>query len=232
MSTVDQPRPIRSFVRREGRLTTAQQRALDELWPRYGLDAGGPPLDLDGVFGRSAPRVLEIGFGDGGVLLELARNRPEYDFLGIEVHRPGVGRLLHRLAEAELTNVRVICADAVVLLRERFRDASLDRINIFFPDPWPKKRHHKRRLIQPPVVALLAARLRPDGLLHLATDWPPYAEQMLEGVTASGVFVNLAEGFARGPGDRPPSKFERRGLRLGHPVHDLRFRRRRPGEST
>lgn len=219
-------RHIRSFVRREGRLTTSQQRALEAYRSVYGLDGEGSRLDLDAVFGRAAPRVLEIGFGDGEALLAMARTRTESDFLGIEVHRPGVGHLLRRLAEERLTNVRVVCTDAVPFLQQRLPPASLDRINLYFPDPWPKKRHHKRRLIQPAFTALLTTRLKPGGLLHLATDWPPYAEWMLEVLSDTKGLINQCESYAISPAaGRPPTKFERRGQRLGHDVRDLLFRR-------
>lgn len=219
-------RPIRSFVRREGRMTDAQRRALETLWPKYGLEPGESPLDLDALFGRRAPRLLEIGFGMGDALLEMAERHPENDYLGIEVHRPGVGRLLARLEEKGLRNVRVICADAVEVLRKAIPDASLDAVYLFFPDPWPKKRHHKRRIVQPPFVALLGQKLTHGGILHMATDWEDYAQYMLAVLSAAPGFANTA-----GPGaftprqeERPMTKFERRGERLGHPVWDLVFR--------
>ncbi|HXH02607.1 MAG TPA: tRNA (guanosine(46)-N7)-methyltransferase TrmB [Candidatus Competibacteraceae bacterium] len=221
-------RQIRSFVRREGRLTPAQQRAMETLWARLGLAAGAELLDLDRIFGRAAPRILEIGFGNGECLASMAQAQPECDFLGIEVHRPGVGHLLLRLEQLGLSNVRVLCADAVEALGGRFPDASLDRIQIYFPDPWPKKRHHKRRLIQPQFVALLARKLKPGGRLHLATDWEHYAQHMLEVLNAAPEFVNTADdgGFVPRPDYRPLTKFERRGLGLGHGVWDLLFERR------
>lgn len=225
-------RAIRSFVLRQGRLTPGQQRALDQHWPRYGLDWPPPtrPLDFDQVFGRRAPRVLEIGFGNGEVLLAGALAEPQRDFIGIEVHRPGVGRLLREASAAGVTNLRVFNADAVEVLREGIAAAALDEVRIYFPDPWHKKRHHKRRLIQPGFVALLAGRLRPGGLVHLATDWQDYAEQMLAVMQASPDFDNLAAdaGFSPRPQWRPPSHFERRGQRLGHGVWDLLYRRRAP----
>lgn len=221
-------RRIRSFVRREGRLTAAQQRALTRLWGRYGVDPPTGQLDLERAFGRAAERVLEIGFGDGEALALTAQARPALDFLGIETHRPGVGHLLLTLERLALTNVRVLCMDAVEALERHLPPASLDRIQIFFPDPWPKLRHHKRRLIQPAVVGLLADAIKPGGLLHLATDWEDYAGQMLAVVEADDRFGNLtgAGRFAPRPADRPITKFERRGRRLGHPVYDLLFRRR------
>jgi len=219
-------RPVRSYVRRAGRVTRAQARALAELWPEFGVDGEGP-LDLAALFGREAPRVLEIGFGMGDALAAMAAAHPERDYLAIDVHDAGVGRLLRLVHEAGLRNVRVAHGDAVPLLRERIAAGALDAVLIFFPDPWPKKRHHKRRLIQAPFVSLLAERLRGDGLLHLATDWAPYAEQMLEVVESDGRFQNLAgpHRHAADPGERPPTRFERRGARLGHAIADMRFRR-------
>ena len=176
-------RTIRSFVRREGRITRAQEQALTRLWPRFGLEAGAP-FDLDACFGRHAPRTLEIGFGNGESLAGMAAEEPAMDFLGIEVHRPGVGHLLLELERRDLGNVRVMCADAVQVLEHCLPDASFDRVLLFFPDPWPKKRHHKRRILQPGLVELLARTLRPDGILHMATDWEDYAQHMLEEVMA------------------------------------------------
>lgn len=223
-------RNVRSFVRREGRMTRAQTRAWAELWPRWGLALPARPttLDLDALFGRTgAPRVLEIGFGDGEALASLAGHHPEWDLLGVEVHRPGVGHLLLTLETAGLENVRVLAEDAVPLLRDHLPVASLDRIHVWFPDPWPKKRHHKRRLLQPAVTGLMASRLRPGGVLHFATDWEPYAEQVLAVLEATPGLVNerLPGAWAEGPGERPQTRFERRGRRLGHRVRDLRYRR-------
>lgn len=219
-------RHVRSFVRREGRITRSQQRALDELLPRFGLEPAGV-LDLDGVFGRHAPRTLEIGFGNGASLAQMAAAAPEQDFLGIEVHRPGVGHLLLEIEQRALSNVRVICADAVEILRDHLAPGSLDRVLLFFPDPWPKKRHHKRRILQPEFVALIRDRLKPGGVFHMATDWQDYAEQMLEVMDAQPGFVNSAGRghYAPKPDHRPETKFERRGLRLGHGVWDLVFAR-------
>ena len=218
-------RSIRSFVRREGRLTRGQQRALDLLWPQFGIEAGEGPLELDTLFGRSAPKVLEIGFGMGASLAQMAAAKPDWDFLGIEVHRPGVGTLLRHIEEQGLSNVRVICADAVEVLKQRIPDASLDRVQLFFPDPWHKKRHHKRRIVQPEFVALIAAKLKPGGVFHLATDWENYAQHMLAVLSASPQFRNQAgEGhYAPRPEERPLTKFEQRGQRLGHGVWDLLF---------
>ena len=235
VSTAQQPAPrrIRSFVLRAGRITVAQQRALEALWPRYGLEPPSPsaaPLDLDAVFGRRAPRSLEIGFGNGDNLLALAAAHPERDFIGVEVHRAGVGHLLLGAEAAGLANLRVICHDAVEVLEHAIAPAALDEVLILFPDPWHKKRHHKRRLVQPAFVALLASRLAPGGRLQLATDWEPYAQQMLEVVGASADFVNLAgaSGYMPRPAWRALTRFERRGQRLGHGVRDLSFERR-PG---
>jgi tRNA (guanine-N7-)-methyltransferase len=223
------PRKIRSFVLRAGRITAAQQRALTELWPRYGLDLASTnqPFDLDQIFGRVAPRSFEIGFGNGENLIGLARAHPERDFIGVEVHRSGVGHLLLELSALQLSNVRVICHDAVEVLDHRIAPSALDEILILFPDPWHKKRHHKRRLIQPEFVSLVASRLRKGGTLQLATDWEPYALQMLEVVSCHPMFVNLAdaEGFMPRPEWRALTRFERRGHRLGHGVWDLSFER-------
>ena len=221
------PRGIRSFVTRSGRITSAQERALEELWPRYGVELGAAPLDLDALFGRRARRVAEIGFGNGDNLLALAASRPEEDFLGIEVHRPGVGRMLLQLQERAIGNVRVVCRDAVEVLGRYFGGPCLDEILVLFPDPWPKKRHHKRRLIQPPFVALLAERLKAGGALRLATDWEPYAAEMLATLSAEPRLRNVAAdgGFIPRPAERSPTRFERRGERLGHQVWDLEFSR-------
>jgi tRNA (guanine-N7-)-methyltransferase len=221
------PRGIRSFTLRGGRITEAQQRALDVFWPRYGIDFELQPLELDTIFGRHAPRVLEIGFGNGENLASLAAAHPDRDYLGVEVHRPGVGRLLLSADEARLTNVKVICHDAVEVLERQLPERCCDEVLILFPDPWPKKRHHKRRLIQSAFVELVASRLKPGGLLRLATDWAPYAEQMLQTLKASPTLENLAShgDFAERP-ERAVTRFERRGKRLGHDVWDLIFRRR------
>ncbi|HVS78168.1 MAG TPA: tRNA (guanosine(46)-N7)-methyltransferase TrmB [Steroidobacteraceae bacterium] len=223
----DHRRAIRSFVTRSGRITPAQERALEALWPKYGIELGGAPLDLDAIFGRRARRVAEIGFGNGENLLALAAARPAEDFLGIEVHRPGVGRLLLQLEQRALGNVRVLCHDAVEVLERYLQGQCLDEILILFPDPWPKKRHHKRRLIQPPFAGLLAARLKEGGALRLATDWEPYAEEMLTTLSAEARLRNVAAdgGFVPRPAERSPTRFERRGERLGHQVWDLEFRR-------
>jgi tRNA (guanine-N7-)-methyltransferase len=226
MATPAEPRRIRSFVLRQGRMTTAQNRALDELLPRYGAPEGR--LDLTQLFGREARRTLEIGFGDGETLLELARLHPDENYLGIEVHRPGVGRLLMALESAGLTNVRVLNADAVQVLDARLPDGSLDALLTYFPDPWPKKRHHKRRLVQPEFAALVARKLKAGGRWHLATDWEDYALQMLAVLNDAPGFSSLSASgeWVPRPPERPATKFERRGLKLGHRVHDLVFTRR------
>lgn len=222
-------RPIRSFVLREGRLTQAQDRAFAELWPRLGLDwTPGTLLDPQTLFGPNAPVYLEIGFGNGETLATMAEAHPERRYLGVEVHRPGVGHLLLELDRRKLANVRVLRQDAVELLAQGLPAASLDGVYLFFPDPWPKQRHHKRRILNPAFVASLARVLRPGGTFHAATDWTPYAEQMLAVLTqAAPIFVNAAPagGYCERPAERPETKFERRGQRLGHAVHDLVFRR-------
>ena len=226
--SVEYPRSIRSFVIRAGRLTDAQRRALEELWPRFGLEFDAQLLDLDAVFGRRAPRVVEIGFGNGEHLAAMAAQRPEHDFLGIEVHPPGVGRLLLALAATNLHNVRVSAHDAVEVLETQIPHDSLDEVQILFPDPWHKKRHHKRRLIQSPFADCVARRLKTGGLLRLATDWEPYAEHMRQVLDASLLLENVASGggFLEGLRERAPTRFERRGERLGHAIRELAYRRR------
>jgi len=225
MSSPDQTH-IRSYVLRQGRVSNAQQRARQELLPRYGIPYVPDALDLSAVFGRTAPRILEIGFGMGETTAAMAAAHPEQDYLGIEVHTPGVGALLKTAGELGLTNLRVVQHDAVEVVRDMIAPRTLDAIHVFFPDPWPKKRHHKRRLLQPRFVALLASRLQPGGYLHCATDWQDYAEQMLSVLSAETTLVNTADTFAPRPDHRPETKFESRGLRLGHEVWDLVFRRR------
>jgi tRNA (guanine-N7-)-methyltransferase len=223
------PRSIRSFVIRAGRVTDAQQRAMSELWPVYGLDFDPlRSLDLAAIFGRAAPRTLEIGFGNGENLATLAAAHRDRDYLGIEVHRAGVGRLLQTARDAQLTNLRVISHDAVEVLEQSIAPGTLDEVLILFPDPWHKKRHHKRRIVQPAFVALLADRLRAGGRLSLATDWQPYAEWMLEVLGAEPALENLAPDgrFVSRPEWRTLTRFEARGERLGHDVCDLAFRRR------
>lgn len=222
----EHPRAIRSFVTRAGRITPAQERALETLWPKYGLEPQAA-IDLDACFGRRAGRVVEIGFGNGEHLLAQANAHPERDFLGIEVHRPGVGRLMLQLDALGIGNVRVICHDAVEVLQRCLPPQCLAGIFILFPDPWPKKRHHKRRLIQPDFIGLLATRLETGGTLHLATDWAPYAEEMLSHLSAEPRLRNLSPqgGFVQRPEERQATRFERRGERLGHSVWDLTFAR-------
>ena len=220
--------PIRSFVMRAGRMTAGQTRALEELWPRYGLNYSAMPLDLPALFGRDAPRTLEIGFGNGEHLASLAAAHPERDYLGIEVHRPGVGHLLMLAGNSGLRNLRVSDHDAVEVLREQLPPGSLDEVLLLFPDPWHKKRHNKRRLVQPPFVELVASRLRTGGVFRLATDWEDYAQQMLEVLGAAAtLFTNLSPSgdWMPRPEERAPTRFEKRGARLGHGVWDLSFRR-------
>ena len=220
-------RGIRSFVVRAGRMTAAQERAWTELWPRYGIETSGTPLDLHALFGRDAPLTLEVGFGNGESLVSLAAAHPERDFLGLEVHRPGVGHLMLRAEELGLTNVRAVCRDAVEVLQQCIAPRSLDEVLLYFPDPWPKKRHHKRRIVQPEFVALVANRLRDGGTFRMATDWQPYSEHMLEVASGCAQLRNASPdgGFVPRPESRPVTRFERRGQRLGHGVWDLAFTR-------
>ena len=222
---------IRSYVLRAGRVGSGQARALAEIGPQFMLPYQPAVLDLDAVFGRAAsnsqpaPHILEIGFGMGEGLAEIAATHPENDYLGVEVHTPGVGALLKQIGERGLSNVRVIQHDAVEVLTNMLAPASLKGVHIFFPDPWHKKRHHKRRLIQPQLVALLASRIQPGGYIHLATDWQDYAEQMLAVLSAEPLLANTVADYAPRPDTRPLTKFEQRGIRLGHGVWDLVFRR-------
>lgn len=218
-------RPIRSFVVRAGRISGKQERGLTDGMKRYGVDFHADAHDWSASFGREAPRILEIGFGMGQTTAEIASALPERDFIAVEVHPPGVGNLCNLLAEKNLNNVRVVQHDAVELLTHMIAPDSLTGVHIYFPDPWHKKRHHKRRLIQPPLVSLLASRLAPGGYLHLATDWVPYAEQMLEVLSAEPTLVNTAADYAAKPSWRPQTKFENRGIKLGHEVRDLLFLR-------
>jgi tRNA (guanine-N7-)-methyltransferase len=219
------PRRIRSFVLRAGRMTPAQERALAQLWPSYGVDLGDVPLDLQAIYGRQAPRCLEIGFGIGEVIGSLAQDHPDIDYLGIEVHRPGVGRLLLRAAQSNSRNLRVICHDAVEVLKDHVGNDSFDQILVFFPDPWHKKRHHKRRLIEPEFIALAVDKLRAGGVLRLATDWQEYAQQMLAVCNANPRLASLSPDltYVERPAFRPPTRFEKRGARLGHGVWDLAY---------
>jgi len=220
-------RPLKSFVLRQGRLTTGQKLALETQWPLFGVEFTGEPLDFKEKFGRDAPITLEIGFGNGASLAQMATAAPERDFFGVEVHRPGVGHLLHLVGEGELSNVRVMHHDAVEIINQMIPDNSIDRIQVYFPDPWHKARHNKRRIIKPEFVALLATKLQKGGVLHLATDWEDYAIQMLEVMTAAPDYTNQAPegGYAERPDYRPLTKFENRGLKLGHGVWDLLFER-------
>ena len=219
-------RPIRSFVVRAGRIGPGQQRALDELGPRFVVPFDAAAIDWSLVFGRNAPRIVEIGFGMGSATAAIAAARPDLDFIGIEVHPPGVGALLRLIGEQGLRNVRIVRHDAVEVLAQAIATESLAGVNVFFPDPWPKKRHHKRRLLQPTFVALLASRLAPGGRLHCATDWQPYAEAMLAVLSAETGLRNTAAGFAPRPPERPLTKFEVRGLGRGHGVWDLCFEKK------
>lgn len=215
-------RHIRSFVRREGRMTKAQIDAITSLWPRYGLDYSPELLDFDVLFGRSAQRILEIGFGNGDAVLALAASRPDQDFIGIEVHRPGAGSLMRRAAEQAINNLRVSTHDAIEVFRDQVPDASLHGVHLFFPDPWHKKRHHKRRIVQSAFMEMVAMKLADRGYLHMATDWEPYAEWMIEVMSAT---VHFSGGVTPRPDTRPHTRFEQRGLRLGHTVTDMVFTR-------
>ena len=219
------PKTIRSYVRRTGRVTTGQAKAFEDLGPQYLLTYNEAPLDATAAFGRSAPLILEIGFGMGEATAHIARVRPDDNFLCCEVHEPGVGALLKRIGEHQISNIRILRHDAVEVLDHMLPESSLDGIHIFFPDPWHKKKHNKRRLIQTAFVAKLASRLKVGGYIHCATDWQPYAEQMLEVLGAEPSLRNTAEGYATQPSYRPLTKFENRGLRLGHGVWDLVFQR-------
>ena len=220
-------RRIRSFVRREGRLTKGQQRALSELFPRFGIRLEQGKIDFDQLFGRQAKRIVEIGFGNGTSLAQIAQAHPENDYLGIEVHRPGVGNLLLQIEEEGLTNIRISTDDAVDVMNNQIPDHSLDAVFLFFPDPWHKQRHHKRRIVQSKFVQLVRQKLRQGGIFHLATDWKNYAEQMMDVLTAADGFANTAgeQQYAERPDYRSLTKFEQRGKRLGHGVWDLVFSR-------
>ncbi|MFN2381280.1 MAG: tRNA (guanosine(46)-N7)-methyltransferase TrmB [Guyparkeria sp.] len=221
-------RRVRSFIRREGRLTPGQQRALNELGPKYLLEPAGEPIDPVELFGRQAPLTLEIGFGNGDSLVEMAAKDPNGDYIGIEVHRPGVGHLLNGIEHFGLTNLKAVCGDAVPFVEQRIGEGGLDRLLLYFPDPWHKKRHHKRRIVQTPFADLVASRLKSGGLWHLATDWAEYAEHMREVLDAHPAFVSEHEGSGENarPAWRPRTKFERRGEERGHQVFDLLYRRR------
>ena len=230
--TENRQRTVRSFVLRTGRMTESQSRAITDLWPIFGVDYGKSPLDLDELFGRSAPVVVEIGFGNGESLAQQAADEQEINFLGIEVHPPGVGHLLITIRQLELKNVRISRHDAVEVLRDQVPDNCLAGVNLFFPDPWPKKRHHKRRIVQPDFVAMVAEKLQPGAFFHLATDWQPYADHMLATLDIRSQLINES-----GPGcfsdrldSRTLTKFEARGQKLGHDVWDLRYRK--PGSAS
>lgn len=218
-------RPIRSFVRRAGRLTSSQQRALEDLWPRYGIEYAAGALDLAALFGRTAPIVLEIGFGNGDTLVEMAATHPDQDFLGIEVHEPGIGHCLIAAEKAGVSNLKLIAHDAIEVLDQQVAPGSIARINLYFPDPWPKKRHHKRRIVQASFLDLCADRLVAGGAIHIATDWANYAEHIDETFAGSPRFrcAKRREHDGDRPLDRPVTKFERRGLRHGHRIFDWRF---------
>ncbi|WP_424946310.1 tRNA (guanosine(46)-N7)-methyltransferase TrmB [Candidatus Spongiihabitans sp.] len=237
MNQVHRPtKPIRSFTLRGGKLTKGQQRALHELWPAYGLSVDeltdeltDERADLQYIFGRSAPTLLEIGFGDGKALLEMAQENPGQNFIGVEVHRPGIGHVLMQIHRHNLTNVKIFCADAIDVLNKAIRDQSLAKICLFFPDPWPKKKHHKRRIVQPPFIDLVANKLEPGGIFHYATDWRDYADEAM-GKLESSALVNVAGSgnFSPHPPPRPETKFEKRGRRLGHGVWDIIMQKQKP----
>lgn len=214
-------RTVRSFVRRAGRMTAAQKRALQTLWPIYGVDYQAAQLDLDEIFGRTAPRIMEIGFGNGELLVSMAADSPETDFIGVEVHEPGVGHCLLAIENRNLPNIRVICHDAIEVLEHQIPDRSLQAVNLFFPDPWPKKRHHKRRIVQPAFIELLSQKIKLGGMLHTATDWDEYAQQIEATILANKGF-RLADATA---GARPRTRFEQRGKRLGHEITERIFQR-------
>jgi tRNA (guanine-N7-)-methyltransferase len=220
-------RNIRSFVLRKGRLTVAQQYALNELWPHYGIENAETVLDFNDHFEHPSDVIVEIGFGNGVSTWQMAQQEPENNFIGVEVHEPGVGHLLLALEEHHIENVRIVCDDAVEFLQKRIAPASLSGVRIYFPDPWPKKRHHKRRIIQPAFVNLLAACMKPGAILHLATDWQPLADHFLEVMPGSADFVNLSDSgdYCERPEWRTYTKYERRGERLGHEVRDLLYQR-------
>ena len=218
-------RTVRSFVLRQGRLTSGQEAALEKAWPVYGIDTSTDMLDFSKIFARQAPITLEVGFGNGESLATMAKNAPERDFIGIEVHRPGVGHLLHLIEKYELSNLRVIRDDAVEVIKKQIPENSLDRVQLFFPDPWHKKKHNKRRIVQTDFVSLLATRLQNEGIFHMATDWQEYAQHMAEIMEAHPDFESIADKpYAEKPDSRPETKFERRGLDRGHGVWDLLYR--------
>lgn len=227
MQDARHPRTIKSFVLRQGRLTKGQEQAMQTLWPVFGIEAADTPLDFPQLFGRNAPVTLEIGFGNGESLTQMAKAAPERDFIGIEVHTPGVGHLLKLVGDQGLENVRVMNTDAVEILQNRIPAGSLDRVQLFFPDPWHKQKHHKRRIVQAGFVKLIASRLRTGGVFHMATDWENYAEHMAKVLENSAEFVNLSvyPPYSPRPDERPLTRFENRGLKLGHGVWDLLYRK-------
>lgn len=227
MQPAELKKPIRSFVRREGRMTDGQTRAIEKLWPQFGCSIADGSFNQQTEFKRTAPLIFEIGFGMGHSLLQMAQSEPYHDFVGVEVHRPGVGRLLQDIDEAKINNIKMYAEDAVEVLSQCIADGSLSIVQIYFPDPWHKKRHHKRRLIQPTFVGLIRQKLKVGGVLHLATDWENYAQQMMEVVSANTHFKNRAgdQQYSPKPERRPNTKFEKRGERLGHGVWDLVFER-------
>ncbi len=222
-SNIKFPRSIKSFVLREGRFTEGQQHAFELHWKSFGLDYIDKLVDLPTLFEREAPTILEIGFGNGDSLAQMAEQNPQNNYLGIEVHRPGAGQLLQQIEKRELSNLRVSTRDAVDVLKNQLPENSLNGAQIFFPDPWPKKRHHKRRIIQGDFMTLLASRLNKNGFVHLATDWAPYANHMLEVMQSHPDYTNTSENFIARPEFRPLTKFEQRGLKLGHEIFDLMF---------
>lgn len=224
---LSQQKPIRSFVERQGRISAAHKGLIDQLWPQFSLPLGTEKLDYKHIFGRFAPLTLEIGFGDGRSLLNLAKNNPQQDFIGIEVYKAGIAKLLLGIHEHKLTNLRVFCADAIEVLQNCVADAALQQVLLFFPDPWPKVRHHKRRIVQPAFIQLIAQKLQTHGVLHMATDWEDYALHMLQVMQAESGWDNLAPNaqFIQRPDTRSLTKFEQRGQRLGYDIWDLMFRK-------
>lgn len=220
-------KPIRSFVERQGRISPAHKMLIDSLWPQFKLELADNKLDFEHIFGRIAPVTLEIGFGDGRSLLAMAKNNPDQDFIGIEVYKAGIAKLLLGIHEHKLTNIRIYCADAIEVLQHCINVATLQQVLLFFPDPWPKVRHHKRRIVQPEFVQLLASKLQLGGILHMATDWEEYAAHMLDVMTQATAWENLAANgqYIQRPETRSLTKFEQRGLRLGYGTWDLMFRK-------
>lgn len=225
-------RHIRSFVMRSGHITQAQRTTRERLFPQWGIQYPSETLDFKGIFGRDGPVILEIGFGMGETTAAIAKAYPDWNIIGVEVYKPGVGALLGKIEQLALSNIRIIEYDVVDVLKTMVPDDGLDAVHIYFPDPWPKKRHHKRRLIQPAFIASLIPKLKSGGILHMATDWPEYADQMLTVCTAEAGLINTSDGFSPRPQWRPETKFERRGLRLGHPVADLIFQKRDTANNT